>query len=224
MKIKKIIAGIAAAAVAASMMAVNAFAAVVELDTEFPGAWQLSKAIPTEDLQAIGGDVKIVLTYETYDPIGMADQFVFNPIDAATWTSVSMSCTSDTMVGKTDGILIVQKGTSTCEFVVPGDVIATLGESGLAFQQNNLIIKSADISAGSPQGEIPRLEDKEGMAYSMGERQDPRLDGGAAPAGDGDGNGGGATTSAKTGNASSAAMLSVMAVAGVAAAATKKRK
>ncbi len=233
MKFKKIVAAIAAAAMAVSMTAISAFAATVEIDTESPGSWSSSgKGIKKADLEAVGGDIRIVLTVEIYDPLGLGDQFLVNPIDYDNgWVSQTDFITSDTVVAKTDGWICVPQDATTIEFVYPASAIAALGDDGLCFSSQNVIVKSAEYElASAPQGEVVRVSDQEGKDYCFG-KYDPR--GGAAteeaapeetaeeaPAADD----GAATTPAATGNVPAAVMISVMAVAGTAAVATKKRK
>ena len=227
MKFKKIVAAIAAAAMAVSMTAISAFAATVEIDTESPGAWSSSgKGIKKADLEAVGGDIRIVLTVEINDPLGLGDQFLVNPIDYDNgWVSQTDFITSDTVVAKTDGWICVPQDATTIEFVYPASAVAALGDDGLCFSSQNVIVKSAEYElASAPQGEVVRVSDQEGKDYCFG-KYDPR--GGAAetteeaaPAADD----GAATTPAATGNVPAAVMVSVMAVAGTAAVATKKRK
>ncbi len=227
MKFKKIVAAIAAAAMAVSMTAISAFAATVEIDTESPGPWSSSgKGIKKADLEAVGGDIRIVLTVEIYDPLGLGDQFLVNPIDYDNgWVSQTDFITSDTVVAKTDGWICVPQDATTIEFVYPASAIAALGDDGLCFSSQNVIVKSAEYElASAPQGEVVRVSDQEGKDYCFG-KYDPR--GGAAetteeaaPAADD----GAATTPAATGNVPAAVMVSVMAVAGTAAVAAKKRK
>ncbi|MCH5192664.1 MAG: hypothetical protein J1F11_01795 [Oscillospiraceae bacterium] len=224
MKLRKIIAGIAAAAVAASMMAVNAFAATVQLDTEYPGAWSASKSIPKSEFEAIGGDVKVVLSVELKEPLIGDHNHLAAPMDAS-WNRVADRLTSDTAVAKSDGMMVFCDGQTSMEFVVPADVIADLDENGLSFLINDVIIKSAELSEGTPQAAIRIVTDEQCGEMMSGKSYEEVVGGGAAPADDaapaGDG---GATTAAKTGNASAAAIAAVMAAAGAAAVAAKKRK
>ncbi len=226
MKLKKIVAAIAAAAIAVSTMAVSAFAATVEIDSEFPGAWTSSgKGITKAELEAVGGDVKIVLTVETYNPYGLADQFLVNPIDYDNgWVSQTIEhCTSDTITAKTDGWICVREDDTTLEFVFAQDAIAALGDSGLCFSVQNVIVKSAEYSlADGPQGALNLVDDAGGKAYCFTSAADsaPAADdtAEAAPAADT------TTTSAGTGNTTAAVLVSLMTVAGAAALASGKRK
>ncbi|MBP1550004.1 MAG: hypothetical protein J6A05_08365 [Oscillospiraceae bacterium] len=172
MKIKKIVAAIAAAAMAVTMTAVNAFAATVTLNSEYAGAWGASATIPKAEFAAIGGDVKVVLTVEQKKPLVGAMNSVIKPMnicsswDQITWTGL----TSDTAYAKADGFICVPKDCTTIEFVVPESVWSAFvgyegeegdGSAGLAFQANDVIVKSAELSAGAPQGEIKQISEEE---------------------------------------------------------------
>ena len=231
MKIKNIIAGLVAAALAVSMTAVTAFAATVELDTEYPGSWGMGKSIPKADLEAIGGDVKVVLTIETKNLL--ADQFLISPINVVdSWVQLSDEITSDSVVAKQDGWFCIPENSTSVEFVISADTIATLGE-GLSFQVQNVTIKSAELTAGTPQSPLRRVNDADGKAYCFGTPYEdlasavdvapaddaaPAADDTAAPAADNN------TESSATGNTSAAVAVVVMAVAAGAAVASKKRK
>ncbi len=233
MKLKKIVAAVAAAAVAVSMMAVSAFAATVEIDSEYPGSWTSSgKGIKKADLEAVGGDVKIVLTVETRNLANTADQFLVNPIDYDNgWVSQTVEhITSDTITAKTDGWICVRESDTTLEFVLAQDAIAALGDDGLCFSVQNVIVKSADYSlADGPQGALNLVDDATGKAYCFSsaddaaapaeeEAADTAVETTEAPAADA------TTTSTATGNTAAAVIVSVMAVAGAAAVAARKRK
>lgn len=230
MKLKKIIAAIAAAAMAVSMTAVSAFATTVEIDSEYPGSFNTSgKGISKEELKAVGGDVKIVLNIEVYDEYGLADQYLVNPIDYdGGWKTQTDLITSDTAIAKTDGWICVTKDTTTVEFVYPASAIDALGDTGLCFSCQYVIVKSADYElASGPEGELTRVSDQEGKDYCMG-KYDPKA--GAADTGSADAStadapaGDSATTSSETGNVPAAVMVSVMAVAGAVTVASRKRK
>lgn len=227
MKISKIFAGIAAAAVAVSAMAVSAFA--FDMNTEYTGGWSASTTIPKAEFEAIGGDVKVVLEVERHDPPIGKGNYLLKPMNiCASWEQITDQLTSDTAVAKEDGFFIVAPDVTSVEFVVPeatwnefvgypeeeGD-----GSAGLAFQVNDVIIKSATLSSGSPEGEIKRVSEEESGAIMSGEAAATE----AAPAEE--------TTAAateeapaKTGNTTAAAIVTVMAVAGAAAVISKKRK
>lgn len=218
MNLKKIVAAIAAAAVAVTMTAVSAFAATVELDAEYPGAWGAGKCIPKADLVAIGGDVKVTLTVETKKPL-IEDQYLVAPMDYDnSWTRITAKCTSDTMVAKADEFVVLKEGETTVEFVVPADVVNSLGDSGIGFQVQNVIVKSANIEAGSAQGAVTIIDEANVIDYCNG-----RFElGGAAEAPAADAAPEASTEAPATGNAPVAAIAVVMALAGAAAVASKK--
>ncbi len=169
MNFKKIVAAIAAGAMAVSMCAVNAFASTVELDAEYVGAWGAGKCIPKTELEAIGGDIKITLTIETRNLANTADQFLIHPMDYDNgWADLTPMCTSDTVVAKVDGWMCIPEGSTSVEFVLSADALSGMGDSGLGFQVQNVIVKSADLEAGAPQREIPRVDDKTGKSYCFG--------------------------------------------------------
>lgn len=231
MKFKKLIAAAAAAAVAVSMTAFNAFATTVTMDSEYPGAWGASAGIPKTEFEAIGGDVKVVLTIETKEPMAGDHNHVAKPMNISDWVQVTDGLLSDTAIAKDDGFLVFADGQTTCEFVVPESVWSNFtgytednsdGSAGLYFQVNDVIIKSAELSAAdSTPGPITRVSEEEsasvmdgtyaGAAASTTTEEAPAADTSA-------------TTAATTGNAPVAAMAAVMVVAGVAAVAAKKRK
>ena len=239
MKIKKIVAAIAAAAMAVSMVAVNAFAATVTLDSEYPGGWSASKGIPKSEFEAIGGDVKVVLTVEVKEPLVGEHNHLAKPMNmCVSWDAITDGLTSDTAIRKGDGFIVIPEGKSTLEFVVPESVWSEFkgygwdtGEedesvAGLYFQLNDCYFTSAELSAGSPQAEMMVVAEDDAKAVMEGTitrdaapaaDEAPAAD--AAPAADT-----APTTTAATGNVPAAVMVSVMAVAGAAAVATKKRK
>ena len=239
MKIKKIVAAIAAAAMAVSMVAVNAFAATVTLDSEYPGGWSASKGIPKSEFEAIGGDVKVVLTVEVKEPLVGEHNHLAKPMNmCVSWDAITDGLTSDTAIRKGDGFIVIPEGKSTLEFVGPESVWSEFkgygwdtGEedesvAGLYFQLNDCYFTSAELSAGSPQAEMMVVAEDDAKAVMEGTitrdaapaaDEAPAAD--AAPAADT-----APTTTAATGNVPAAVMVSVMAVAGAAAVATKKRK
>ncbi len=170
MNLKKIIAAVAASAVAVSAMAVSAFAAIT-LDAAYPGDWSLSAAIPTADLEAIGGDVKIVLTVETSGdaPYIMAP----TSVTAEGWIHIAeegkVAFTGEKLVAKADGFILVQAGQTTVEMVMPASAIPELGDAGLAFQVNHITVKSAELSAGTAENPIIRISENDTVPYCNGE-------------------------------------------------------
>ena len=236
MNFKKIIASVAAAAVAVSTLAVSAFAATVTLNSEYTGGWSQSALIPKSEFEAIGGVVKVVLEVERHDPLVGDGNYLLKAMNAAeSWDEITSQFTSDTAIRKGDGFIVVGKDVTSVEFVVPeatwqsfhgyiNDGVEDETSSGLSFQVNDVIIKSAELSAGSPEGEFTVVDEATSadiMKYGV-----PAADTAAAdtttegvPAADT-----AATTATATGNTSAAVIVSVMAVAGAAAIAAKKRK
>lgn len=231
MKIRKLIAAAAAAAVAVSMTAFNAFAATVAMDSDYPGAWGASAGIPKTEFEAIGGDVKVVLTVEIKEPLAGEHNHLAKPMNmCASWDAITDSLLSDTAIAKEDGFFVFADDQTTLEFVVPESVWSGLvgytednsdGSAGLYFQVNDVILKSAELSpADSTPGAITRIVEEEAKSVMDGSYAGAAAPADeAAPAGDT-----AATTPATTGNAPVAAMVAVMAVAGAAAVAAKKRK
>lgn len=146
MNMKKLMAAFTAAAMAVTMSAVSAFAATVTLDDGYVGSWGVGACIPKTELEAIGGDVKVTLDIETKNLANTADQFLLAPMDYDnSWTRVTDQLTSDTMVAKADGFIVVKENQTSVEFVITADTISTLGDSGLGFQVQNVIVKSANL-------------------------------------------------------------------------------
>ena len=238
MNMKKIVAAIAAAAVSVSMMAVNAFAATVTLNGEYTGDWSASATIPKAEFAAIGGDVKVVLTVETAPPlIGDANTLAKPMNICSSWDAITDSLLSDTAIAKNDGFFVIGPDQTTLEFVVPEAVWTSFvgyaeeegdGSAGLAFQVKDVIIKSAELSAAdAAQGAIKRVTEEQsglmikGATYeeATGAAEEaPAEAAEEAPAADAE------TTSTATGNTAAAVMVSVMALAGAAAVASRKNK
>ena len=235
MNFKKIIASVAAAAVAVSTLAVSAFAATVTLNSEYTGGWSQSALIPKSEFEAIGGDVKVVLEVERHDPLVGDGNYLLKAMNAAeSWDEITSQFTSDTAIRKGDGFIVVGKDVTSVEFVVPeatwqsfhgyiNDGVEDETSSGLSFQVNDVIIKSPELSAGSTEGEFTVVN--EATSADIMKNGVPAADTAAdtttedAPAADT-----AATTATATGNTSAAVIVSVMAVAGAAAIAAKKRK
>lgn len=240
MNMKKLVSGAVAGAMAMSMCAVSAFAATVEMDSEYPGSWAASKCIPKSELEAIGGDVKITLTVETRNLANTADQFLIRPMDFDNgWADMTPECTSDTIIAKVDGMFCIPEDATTVEFVLNGSAVAGMGDSGLSFQVQNVTIKSAELEAGSPEAEFPRVSDTDGKDYCFGRKTFEELGGGAASAEEDtsaeeaapeeteaapQGDAATATTPVKTGNTTASAIAVVMIGAGAAAVLSRKRK
>lgn len=173
MKIQKMLAGFVAAAMAVTTMAVSAFASTVTLDSEYVGSWGAGLCIPKTELEAIGSDVKVTLDIETRNLANTADQFLLAPMDYDnSWTRVTDQLTSDTMVAKADGFVVVKEGQTSVEFVIPATTIATLGDSGLGFQVQNVIVKSANLEAGSPEAAYTIIEEEAVKDYCFSALED----------------------------------------------------
>ena len=221
MNVKKILCSLAAAAAAVSMTAVNVFAATVTLDSEYPGNWKAGKCIPKSELEALGGDVKVVLEVEIKEPIVGEHLHHLRPIDHDTdWVGFTSDLQSDTAFTNDDGNFILADGQTSVEFIIPADVISTLADGGLGFMVCNVIVKSADISkADAPQSAIRLITSEEAEKVTVGEYDAASDETEAASAETVT-----VTTSPATGNNSAASVAAVMAVAGAAAVTAKKRK
>ena len=88
------------------------------------------------------------------------------------WDAITDQLTSDTAIAKTDGFFVVGKDVTSVEFVVPESTWSEFKgyvddegnedeSAGLAFQVNDVIIKSAELSAGEPEAEIKRVTEEE---------------------------------------------------------------
>ena len=169
MNMKKLMAGFTAAAMAVTMSAVSAFAATVTLDDGYVGSWGAGACIPKTELEAIGGDVKVTLDIETKNLANTADQFLLAPMDYDnSWTRVTDQLTSDTMVAKADGFIVVKENQTSVEFVITADTISTLGDSGLGFQVQNVIVKSANLEAGAPEAAYTIIDEDKVYDYCFG--------------------------------------------------------
>lgn len=174
---RKICAALAAAALTASLCAVGASAETVDLGTEYPGDWSnVGFGITKEQLQAVGGDVKITLHVELYDKFGLADQYLVNPVDYDNgWISQSseefnflnpQTVTSDTITVKRDGWICVNKDDTELEFVYSADAIDALGDTGLCFSLKSCMVTSVDYElADSKQADLQWVGDQEGKDY-----------------------------------------------------------
>lgn len=230
MNLKKIIASVAAAAVAVSTMAVSAFAATVTLDSEYKGGWSATSTIPKSEFAAIGGDVKVVLEVERHDPLVGDGNYLIKPMNMClSWDAITSTLTSDTAIAKGDGFIVIGKDVTSVEFVVPESTWSAFvdndgGDSeaaGLTFQANDVIVKSAELSAGAPEGEFTIVSEEESAEIMKNGVPASTADTVADTTADTTVT---ETTSTATGNTSAAVIVSVMALAGVAAVATKKSK
>ncbi|WP_432650318.1 hypothetical protein [Huintestinicola sp.] len=229
MNIKKAVSALAAAVVAVTMSAVSVFAeTTIQLDSDYAGNWGAGAYIPKDELDAIGGDVKITLKVETVEP-GNEKQFLVTPMDysAPGWPRITNKCTGDNIIAKEDQFIVLVQGEDTVEFVVPEDVIAGLtdkdGECGIGFQVCNVIVKSAKLEAGESQKANRIIDDDNVIPYCFGEYEMPEE--AAEPAAEETAAAEEAeTTSPKTGNTSAAVLVCITALAGTAALAASKRK
>lgn len=171
MKISKILASFAAAAVAATAMAVSVFAAdpvTVTLDENYMGDWKLSAGIKREEFDKFDGDVKVVVTVQTEKV--KENQYVIKPCDSDKgWDAITASLTTDKGVCKPDGFIIVKKDQTEVEFVVPASVKNDLWNNGIAFQAYGVTVKSATLSDGSAENDWTYVSDKDTVAYCAGE-------------------------------------------------------
>ena len=168
MNFKKIVSAIAAAAVAVSTLAVSAFA--YDMNSEYTGAWSASATIPKSEFAAIGGDVKVVLNVERKDPLVGEGNYLLKPMNiCSSWDAITDQLTTDSAIRKGDGFIVVGKDVTTIEFVVPEATWSAFvdyeggdgPDAGLAFQVNDVIIKSADLSAGAPEGDFTVVSEEE---------------------------------------------------------------
>lgn len=180
MKVSKIFASFAAAAVAASAMAISAFAAdpvTVTLDENYLGDWKASSGIAREEFDKFDGDVKVVLTVQT-ENVKDGNSYILKPMDIdKSWDPITSSLTTEKGVCKPDGFMQVKADQTEVEFVVPASVKNDLWNTGLAFQCSNVTVKSATLSDGAPENAFTIVEDADTPDYCAG-----KFDPFAAPA------------------------------------------
>lgn len=250
MKLKKIIAGIAAAAVAVSMTAVNAFAAITNANAEDGGGnYVLDAKAAGYDLSAIYG-FRAQLSGDYIGDTGCGGAMVFNSEnggwDQHEWgndgANKEITTTEDGVITllKTSPAFTASEGWAQCviaqywggNFAV--DSITLLDKNGNALSPNAapaVTEAAADVVDGdeaeaSDDG-VVAISETEGEAVEENAAPAPAeteaapavtvAETTAAPAA-------ATTTAPTTGNVPAAVMLSVMAVAGVAAVVSKKRK
>jgi hypothetical protein len=138
----------------------------VVLDIDYPGNWGYSSAVPKEDLLAIGGDVKVIVTYMIHDT-GGADQFIIAPTMEPE-VRITDRLTSNTAVAKDDGWIACHQDATKVEFVISADVISELSDTGLFFQVFNTVVRSVQLLPGEPEAEILLFSDREIKAYTTG--------------------------------------------------------
>lgn len=225
MKIKKIIAAVAATAVAVSAMAVNVFASEpVQKPESYENPPLLLSADESLPDSLFGPDVEVTINLTVNNMNGG-------------WANGAAGIVAD---GAMDEASTIKFGGKECDaegnrswFPEGSVVIADDQTSATVVCKADLTGKSSFniyIFSGQPTDadnngffdiESVTIKNAAGFSatYADGKLTVAGGDAGAgAPAGDGD------TTSQKTGNVPAAAMVSVMALAGVAAAASKKRK
>ncbi len=220
MKMKKIIAALLATAVATTMAVSSAFAATtVDLAAEYGGSWSGTPVIPVGDLQAIGGDVKITLDVEIAKTPLPATQHLIGIIDNTDgWPKMfakdASFFSSDTVTAKgSDGFFVIPEGTTSVEFIISEEGIASITGDGILCQVEAVWVKSATLEAAdiADQGALATIEDDAVEAFCFPSKFPAE----EAPA---------ATENAETGNAPIVGMVAVMALAGVAMVATKSKK
>lgn len=171
MKLKKILAAVAAAAVAVSTMAVTAFAAdpvTVTLDSDYVGDWRSGATIKKEEFDKFDGDVKVVLTVEAIN-VAPDKSYILKPMDKDKgWDAITSQLTAEKAVAKPDGFMQVRADQTEVEFVVPSAVAKDFWGAGLGFQVSNVIIKSATLSDGAPENAIVTVTDADTPAYCNG--------------------------------------------------------
>ena len=166
MKLKKIVAAIAAAAVAVSTMAISAFA--IDLDSEYTGDWSKSAGIAKTEFDKFDGDVKVVLTVEAVN-VADGNSYIIKPMDVdKSWDAITSSLTAEKAVCKPDGFMQIRHDQTEVEFVVPKAVKDDLWNGGIAFQVSNVIVKSATLSDGTAENPFVIVSDADTPAYCAG--------------------------------------------------------
>lgn len=166
MNFKKIISAVAAAAVAVTTMAVSAFA--IDLDSEYVGDWGRTAGIAKTEFDKFEGDVKVVLTVEAVN-VKDGNSYILKPMNVdKSWDAITSSLTAEKAVAKPDGFMQIRYDQTELEFVVPKEVKDELWDGGLAFQVNNVIVKSAVLSDGAPENPLTIVTDADTVAYCAG--------------------------------------------------------
>ncbi len=245
MKMKKILATLLATAVATTMAVSSISATTVDLNAEYPGDWQIGATIPKADLTALGDNAYVKVTLELETAGLLPQQYVYTLTDN-TWAKLfetnPEAATSDSIpFRKNDGFIPVQKDDTSSSFVLAPEAIAALpDDGGLTFAQTSVWVKSATFEAvDGPEASIKIEADDVISAYSLGEYEVPAAD--AAPAEEAteapaedaapeateapaaEETAPAATENTETGNAPIVGMVAVMALAGVAMVASKKK-
>lgn len=203
MKIKKILAAVAATAVALSTMAVSAFAADIWTGSNDLGTdWDGAKALKID--AALFADVADGSTIEIGYTTGEADYYNLKIVENTDgWPGLS-SPTVDPQWGT----IGVDAGSTSYSFTINADDVARIQANGMVIQGYGVTITKVAVNGAAS---APAASETADAPVASETADAPAAD--TAP-----------TTAAATGNAPAAAMVSVMAVAGVAAIASKKRK
>ena len=245
MKIKKILAAVAATAVAVSTMAVSAFAAqdtsgladgtaYLNLNkadwSEYEAEWtnaeitgdgtytvSVKMAEPTDlgqfnALEILNGETKFGTTY-----IVTVDSIKLNGVEVK--TAEGFTCSADG-AGVTTRVNIYNEWNSPDDSATNpnGDLDQRVAD-GDVMSKSARMVGSMDDLAGTETLEVTFTVSGIGAAAAPADETVETTDTAEAPAADS-----APTTSATTGNVPAAVMVSVMAVAGAAAVASKKRK
>lgn len=169
MKMTKVVSVAAAAAMALSMTAVVSYAdTTVTLDSTYTGDWSRSAGIEKSAFDGFTGDVKVVLTVEAVN-VKDGNSYIIKPMDIDKgWDAITSSLTTEKGVCKPDGFMQIKADQTEVEFVVPAAVVADLWNGGIAFQVNNVIVKSATLSDGTAENAFTIVEDKDTPDYCAG--------------------------------------------------------
>lgn len=168
MKMKKILASVAAAALAVSTLAISAFAAepvTVKLDDGYMGDWAQAGIIKKENFDKFEGDVKVVLTVEATN-VADGNAYLLKPMEADKgWDAVTSQLTTSKESAKPDGFIAIHYDQTEVEFVVPSAMRADMWDGGISFQVNNVIIKSAVLSDGAAESAFGVVEEADTANY-----------------------------------------------------------
>lgn len=168
MKMKKILASVAAAALAVSAMATTAFAAdpvTVDFGDGYTGAWSQAGIIPKTEFDKFDGDVKVVLNLYATN-VADGESYLLKPMEADKgWDPVTSQLTTAKETAKPDGFIMIHYDQTEVEFVVPSAMAKDMWDGGLSFQVNNVVIKSATLSDGEAEGAFNIVEDADTAAY-----------------------------------------------------------
>ena len=171
MNFNKALSVAAAAAMAVSVVAVSVSAAdpvTVELDSSYTGDWSRTTGIEKTYFDNFEGDVKVVLQVETVN-VKDGNTYIIKPMDVdKSWDAITSKLTAEKAVCKPDGFMQIRADQTEVEFVVPKDVVAELWGGGIAFQVQNVIVKSATLSDGTPENEFTIVSDADTPDYCAG--------------------------------------------------------